>query len=1342
MGVALGLWWPMPARAGVEPTRLAGWTAQRWTTEDGLPSDEVRAVAFDGDGLAWIATLGGLARFDGVAFEVHTPGTDPGLPSARFQDVAVVGGDIVWAATEGGGLARDRGHGFEAVPVEDIGLGAAYDLVETSLGWWVLGRDALASIEGGDLRVLRLEGDAAFTTPLGLLDEDAPGLWVLDAIRGVHRLDPASGRLTRLGEVPEPDFALAGLARSPGRARTVLVEGDALWSADPGGVVYRDASGRSTRFPASGALLLHAVDGSVLVTTASGVECVERGALRPLDGAPPLAPGTWWTRGARLYRGPELVFEGQAALALLAEGPLGEAWVAELGHGLLHVHAGPVAAVQDDALGRIGPVDVVMVDASGGLWVGAQAGLRRHVEATAQAVVTAEGKPVAFPTSLLERRDGSVIVGTRGGTCRVAEVRSVGPLVCRGEGLEGAGAAVLSMLETGDGATWFGGVGLRRMGPGGAMEPMLTEVSGANPFGVLAEAPDGSILAASHGIGLFRIRDRVAELRAEPANGPLRVIRAVVFDDAGDAWLGTEGHGVCRLALSRAPNFADAPLQCAGERAGVRDGFVNSLAPDHWGRLWMSSNPGLHAVPRAALGALLDGRGSDVSTLSLGRADGLLETETNGVSRPSVARGVDGSLWYPTMDGVARLDPAAVDFGAPPRPVLQSVAAPPRALRARWTAAEFVHPDQLQFRYRLSGLDTQWRAPSADRSAEWASLPPGNYRLEVQSGWGERWSDSAFGPTLVIAPTFRETIWYPLAIGLVGMSLVALAGAARLRAARRRSEALARAVEVATAEVTRQNAVLMSQADALVERNARVAAQAERLAGIDEARTRFVANVSHELRTPLTLVRGILADTAGTAPDAVRQPLQTAARNADRLAALVEQLLDVARVDEGGVRLRARRTDLAHLAARVCRGFDAAARARNVQLRLALAPGVAAWLDPDLVEKVITNLVSNGLEHCPAGGWLEVAVVQRGDEEDVGIAELRVTDTGPGVAPELRERVFDRFFRGDDDDRRRRGGVGIGLSLARELVTLHGGTLTVGDAPGAGACFVARFPLGSAHLGIEEVGLAPPGADAAAAPSPSQQENEDSLPLALVVEDHDDMRAYIAEHLAESFRVVTAIDGEDALGQLRGGLRPAVIVSDVMMPRLDGLSLCRELSADPALASLPVMLVSAKATEDDRVAGLSLAADYLTKPFRAPDLVARARRLAEGRLSPVSDATGDPAGEARAAQAATSEPSLYLARLVEIVQSNLSDPEFGAARLARRAGASPRQLLRRIQEETGMTVAAWIRELRLREARARIQDGRARSVAEAADAVGLNPSYLARVYRAWAGRRPSEDLTR
>ena len=404
-------------------------------------------------------------------------------------------------------------------------------------------------------------------------------------------------------------------------------------------------------------------------------------------------------------------------------------------------------------------------------------------------------------------------------------------------------------------------------------------------------------------------------------------------------------------------------------------------------------------------------------------------------------------------------------------------------------------------------------------------------------------------------------------------------------------------------------------------------AKAASLAALDEAKTAFVANVSHELRTPLALLLGplerALADRALDAT--VREDLETAQRNGKRLLRLTNALLDFSRLESGRLTATFEPVDLGGLTAEVARSFQDVFAHSGVELVLDCPPGSApVFVDIDLWEKIVLNLLSNAFKFTFTGS------VTVGTQLLDGRAHLTVTDTGEGIPAEELPRLFARFHRVWGMRSRSHEGTGIGLALIRELVSLHGGTIAVDSALGRGSTFTVELPLGAGHLPAdrclaERTGPPPsaaPGLTAEARlwlrtdlPVPAPPAARDPDPLGrssiLVVDDNEDMRHYLARILGEHYDVRTAGDGAAALLAVRSH-PPDLVLTDVMMPRVNGVELTRNLRADPSTAHIPVIMLSARAGPEAAVDGIGAGADdYLTKPFTSAELLARCRTSIE-----------------------------------------------------------------------------------------------------------------------------------
>jgi signal transduction histidine kinase len=401
----------------------------------------------------------------------------------------------------------------------------------------------------------------------------------------------------------------------------------------------------------------------------------------------------------------------------------------------------------------------------------------------------------------------------------------------------------------------------------------------------------------------------------------------------------------------------------------------------------------------------------------------------------------------------------------------------------------------------------------------------------------------------------------------------------------------------------------------------------QKLSQLDAAKTAFFSNISHEFRTPLTLMLGPLADGLADRSAALdgtqRLRMQTAYDNSLRLLKLVNALLDFARIEAGRQTANYAPEDFAALVRELAGMFQSAIETAGLRLVIDCPPlSGPLWIDRDMWEKIIPNLMSNALKYTMQG---EIAVRLRETAEH---AVLEVSDTGVGIPePEL-PRIFERFHRVAGVTGRTHEGTGIGLALVRELVTLHGGRIEVRSTEGEGTTFTVAVPHGHAHLPAESV------AEVAATPRPTGRDAQAHAVEAarwvgaagvthveagtgdaaagtgaqvLVVDDNADLRRYVANLLAPLYQVRTAVDGVAALAAIREAA-PEIVLSDVMMPRLNGVELLQALRADPATAAIPVILLSARAGEESTVEGLDAGADdYLTKPFAAQELLARVR---------------------------------------------------------------------------------------------------------------------------------------
>jgi diguanylate cyclase (GGDEF)-like protein len=390
---------------------------------------------------------------------------------------------------------------------------------------------------------------------------------------------------------------------------------------------------------------------------------------------------------------------------------------------------------------------------------------------------------------------------------------------------------------------------------------------------------------------------------------------------------------------------------------------------------------------------------------------------------------------------------------------------------------------------------------------------------------------------------------------------------------------------------------------------------------LDNQKTIFFQNISHEFRTPLTLIIGpiqqAMAGKYGPIEHALKEQFDVVLKNAGRLLRLINQLLDLSKLDAGKMPIKASRINLSALAASVIDAFQSYSKEAGVKINMiSNAQNITLHCDGQMMEKVLSNLLSNALKFTPKGGEICIGISESQDRKRVN---LSVKDTGCGIPEKEALLIFDRFQQVDGTATREKEGTGIGLSLVKELVKLHDGTVRVESTEGSGSEFIVSLPKkimdesmshdvrdaykleSSVHMDLAELN----GLDESVAPTVTDYTFKKKSPTILVVEDNKEMRTYIKEGFAPSFRVIEAVDGEEGFKKAKEDM-PDLIISDVMMPKMDGYQFCKSLKSDEALQHIPIILLTAKASEEMAVKGLEAGAyDYVTKPFSLDILKAK-----------------------------------------------------------------------------------------------------------------------------------------
>jgi signal transduction histidine kinase/DNA-binding response OmpR family regulator len=528
--------------------------------------------------------------------------------------------------------------------------------------------------------------------------------------------------------------------------------------------------------------------------------------------------------------------------------------------------------------------------------------------------------------------------------------------------------------------------------------------------------------------------------------------------------------------------------------------------------------------------------------------------------------------------------------------------------------------------------------------------------------------------------------------------------------------------------------------------------ESQKLHEVDEIKTRFFTNISHEFRTPLTLILGPVKQVIERINDEdVKKELGVVQRNASKLLGLVNQLLDISKLETGNMKLRTISQNIIPLIKSLMISFTSFAERKQITLKFKSDyDELIVYLDKDKVEKIITNILSNAFKFTPDHGKIEVEV-----SKNEKYAVINISDTGVGIPSDKISKIFDRFYQVNGTHTREQEGTGIGLAHSKELAELHRGKIEVESEEGKGTTFTISFPLGKAHLKPEEIGKAEHEKVQEREKEMMIQRIEDiaerkdefsfdvdlekqpAQPTLLLVEDNSDLRDYIKNNLKRDYRIIEAGDGEDGWNKSVEQI-PDLIVSDIMMPKMDGFKLCEKLKSDERTSHIPVILLTAKAAKEDKLAGYETGADeYLTKPFEPDELRARIKNLIEQRKRLHEYFHRKGIFELNLAEI-TSVDKKFLQKAFEIINQNISDASFTVESFAGNLAVSRSLLHKKIVALTGEPPRELIRKVRLKKA-AELIEKKFGNLSEIALEVGFdNPAYFSECFKKEFGVAPSQ----
>lgn len=514
----------------------------------------------------------------------------------------------------------------------------------------------------------------------------------------------------------------------------------------------------------------------------------------------------------------------------------------------------------------------------------------------------------------------------------------------------------------------------------------------------------------------------------------------------------------------------------------------------------------------------------------------------------------------------------------------------------------------------------------------------------------------------------------------------------------------------------------------------------KKLKELDQLKTNFFTNISHEFRTPLTLILSPVEKILHQDKfHDNREDLTLIEKNANRLLELINQLLDLAKLDSGKLSLKLREGNITHELKNIASSFESLAIQYSIDFRVEIHnESIKMFFDSDKLQKIISNLLSNAFKYTPEKGLVQM--ISNISSTHYIIA---IKDTGPGIPKEQQDQIFQRFHQLDQSTRNKYDGTGIGLALTKELVELHHGTLEVRSLEGNGSEFTVSLPINEKRYNKHQV-----IPSIKAHPYLKIQEEEDTeeaiilderegTPIVLVVEDNDDLRSHIRSLLCDKYVVNESKDGEDGLKKALEVV-PDIIISDLMMPKMDGVELCSQLKQNEQTSHIPIILLTAKADLDSKLEGLQMGADdYLTKPFDLDELMIRVRNLIEIRVQLRERFTKKIVLEPTKIDV-SSPDEVFIKKAIAIVDDNITNMEFNVESFQKEIGMSRMQLHRKLRALTNHSSSEFIRTLRLQRA-AQLLSENGMNVAEAAYASGFNSlSYFNQCFKEKFGVNPSK----
>ncbi|GAO28063.1 hybrid sensor histidine kinase/response regulator transcription factor [Geofilum rubicundum] len=859
------------------------------------------------------------------------------------------------------------------------------------------------------------------------------------------------------------------------------------------------------------------------------------------------------------------------------------------------------------------------------------------------------------------------------------------------------------------------------------------------PF-VYEDAAGDFWLGASN--GLHRFNKRSGEFFTWSHNShddtslPVNDVRAIVPDDQHPEkylWLATAGGGLCRFDRET-HHFSNYR-----KKEGLPNNMVYGILSDDHGGLWLSTNRGL-----SHFNAL------DESFTNYTVVDGLQSDEFNS---GAFYKSPDGEFFFGGIKGYNSFFPETIQQKTYQPPVLftsfrVSSSSETNELLAlgnkptdregiqlrhhqndisvEFSALDYAVPRNIRYAYTLNAGQDHWIYLNQSRNVTFTNLKPGKYHLRVRGTNSDGiWSQQVASLFFVIQSPWWNSAWVYVVLGYLLLFLVFVI---------RRYE---------LSRIKLKNRVELA------------AVETNKLKELHQMKSRFFANISHELRTPLTLIKGPVQEMMEDAGNPeLKKGLKMVYANTKKLLYQINQLLDLSRLESGDYKVRVSTGNVAELLSGLTMGFASMASQKGITLicDVGALDNKAEWhnnffFDRDIVERIMNNLLVNALKFTDDKGFVRVALKVFSETEEGGSINISVEDSGVGIPADQIPYIYDRFYQANDTFNPSSEGYGIGLSYVKELVKMHKGRITVKSEVGKGTLFQLYLPIGRYYYSKEQIvekslftdkpldeGFwldEPSGLEGA------RDDQEKDKARVLIVEDHAEVRVYLQNCLKKDYLVIQAESAYKGISEALVHI-PDLIISDVMMPGMDGVEYCKTIKTNDKTSHIPLILLTAKAAVSDRIMGLENGADdYLTKPFNPKELLIRVKNLIESRRLLREKFNVRSLVQLKEVDV-TSRDRFFMEKLLRVVEENLGNEHFSVKDLALEAGMSQSQIHRKLKAVVNQSANQFIRSVRMHRAKELLEkDGG--NISEIAYLVGYSdPGYFTKTFRAFFDVLPSE----